>query len=135
MDIPSNFWMVHRSEKFHSPSRRAVLSRSRSSFYRDADVDTHPANTNRIQSGNAATPTVGATGGHRDWRCADYRSGRKYLRFSARERFEVRDESEHALRGRLDYDLFLVRDLESLRVRGGRIENRFGAKRVPVPFQ
>ena len=36
---------------------------------------------------------------------------------------------------RCDYDLFLVRDLESLRVRGGGDEDRFGANRVPVPFQ
>ncbi len=49
MDIPSNFWMVHRSEKPHSPSGRTVLSGGRLSFYRDADVDTHSANTGPIK--------------------------------------------------------------------------------------
>ena len=39
------------------------------------------------------------------------------------------------MRGRLDCDLFLVRDVESLRVRSGRDEDRFAANRVPVPFQ
>ena len=79
MVIPSNFWMVHRSEKSHSPSRRTVLSGSRFSFYRDADVDTHSANTGPITRDHAAERAVGATRDHRDWRCADYRSGRKYL--------------------------------------------------------
>ena len=63
----------------HSPSRRTVLSGSRFSFYCDADVDTHPANTAPITSGHAAERAVSATRDHRDWRCADYRSGRKYL--------------------------------------------------------
>src|SRR5207249_3838168 len=79
MVIPSNFWMVHRSEKSHSPSRRAVLSRSRSSFYCDADVDAHQADTTPITSGHPAERAIGATGSHRDWRCAAYRSGRKCL--------------------------------------------------------
>ena len=79
MVIPSNFWMVHRSEKSRSPSRRTVLSRRRFSFYCDADVDTHRANTAPITSGHAAERAVGATRDHRDWRCADYRSRRKYL--------------------------------------------------------
>jgi hypothetical protein len=79
MVIPSNFWMVHRSEKSHSPSGRTVLSGSRFSFYCDADVDTHQANTAPITSGDAAERAIGATRDYRDWRCADYRSGRKYL--------------------------------------------------------
>ena len=41
-------------------------------------------------------------------------------------------ESEHALRGRCDYDLFLVFDLESLRVRGDGNKRRFGASGLPV---
>src|SRR5213078_1771210 len=52
-----------------------------------------------------------------------------------RKMFEVHDESEHALRGRLDGDLFLVRPLESLRVRGSGDEDPLGANRMPVPFQ
>src|SRR3954451_23948470 len=52
MVIPSNFWMVHRSKASLSPSRRTVLSGSRFSFYRDADVDTHQANTAAIRSGH-----------------------------------------------------------------------------------
>jgi len=79
MVIPSNFWMVHRSEKSHSPSRRTVLSGSRFSFYCDADVDAHQANTAPITNGHAAERAVSATRDHRDWRCADCRSGRKYL--------------------------------------------------------
>ena len=38
------------------------------------------------------------------------------------------------MRGRLDCDLFLACDLESLRIRCGGDEGRFGANRVPVPF-
>src|SRR5438094_880654 len=79
MGISSNFWMVHRSEKSHSPSRRAVLSGSRFSFYCDADVDTHQANATRPTSRRVAERTLGATGSHRDWRCADYSGGRKHL--------------------------------------------------------
>ncbi len=45
MVVSSDFWMVHRSEKSNSPSWRAVLSGSRISFYRDANVDTHRART------------------------------------------------------------------------------------------
>ncbi len=155
MGIPSNFWMVHRSEKFHSPSRRAVLSRSRSSFYRDADVDTHQANTIRFTSRHAAERAVGTTGGHRDWRCADYRRGRKCLsdrasgsiwsavtchRFqsadvSVHSKADIEHESEYALGGRRDCSLFLDRDLQSLRVRGACSKNRIGASRVPVSFQ
>jgi len=39
------------------------------------------------------------------------------------------------MRGRLNCDLFLVRDLESLRVCCARDKDGFGASRVPVPFQ
>ena len=44
-------------------------------------------------------------------------------------------ESEHALRGRCDCDLFLDCDLESLRIRRGRNGSRQGANRMPIPFQ
>ena len=39
------------------------------------------------------------------------------------------------MRGRLDGDLFLVRDLQSLRIRGSGDEDPFGTNGVPVPFQ
>ena len=44
-------------------------------------------------------------------------------------------ESEHALRGRCDYDLFLDCDLEPLRVRGDGNKRRFGPTDLPVSFQ
>ena len=44
-------------------------------------------------------------------------------------------ESEHALRGRCDCDLFLDCDLEPLRVRGDGNKRRFGASGLPVSFQ
>src|SRR5438067_3407368 len=40
-----------------------------------------------------------------------------------------------ALHGGCDCDLFLVRDLESLRVRGSGDQDPLGANRMPVPFQ
>ena len=44
-------------------------------------------------------------------------------------------ESEHALPDRCDYDLFLVFNLESLRVRSDGDEKRFAASGLPVSFQ
>ena len=44
-------------------------------------------------------------------------------------------ESEYTLLDRCDYDLFLVVDLESLRVRSHGDENRFDASHLPVSFQ
>ena len=44
-------------------------------------------------------------------------------------------ESEHALPDRCDYDLFLVFDLESLRIRSDGDEKRFDASRLPISFQ
>ena len=54
---------------------------------------------------------------------------------SAHSKTNTEYESEHALRRRCDYDLFLVFDLESLRVRSNGNKRRFGASRLPISFQ
>ena len=54
---------------------------------------------------------------------------------SAHSKTNSEYESEHALRGRCDYDLFLVFDLESLRVCSDGHKNQFDASRLPVSFQ
>jgi hypothetical protein len=54
---------------------------------------------------------------------------------SAHSKAKPKYESEHALRGCVDGDLFLVRDLESLRICVSDDEDPFGTNRVPVPFQ
>ena len=54
---------------------------------------------------------------------------------SAHSKTNTEYESEHALRGRCDHDLFLVFDLEPLRVRGDGQKNQFGASRLPISFQ
>ena len=53
--IPSNFWVVHRSEESQFSFReRTVLSGSRFSFYCNAHVNTHQANTAAITSGQCS---------------------------------------------------------------------------------
>jgi len=54
---------------------------------------------------------------------------------SAHSKTNTRYESEHALRRRCDYDLFLDCDLESLRVRSDGQKNQFDASRLPVSLQ
>jgi hypothetical protein len=54
---------------------------------------------------------------------------------SAHSKTNTEYESEHALRGCCGYDLFLVFDLESLRVRSDGQKNQFDATRLPVSFQ
>ena len=54
---------------------------------------------------------------------------------SAHSKADTEHESEHALPDRCDYDLFLVFNLESLRVRSDGQKNQFDASRLPVSFQ
>ena len=54
---------------------------------------------------------------------------------SAHSKADTEHESEHALPGRCDYDLFLVFNLESLRIRGDGDEKRFAASGLPISFQ
>ena len=54
---------------------------------------------------------------------------------SAHSKANTEHESEYALCGSCDCDLFLDCDLEPLRVRGDGDEKRFGAIDLPVSFQ
>ena len=54
---------------------------------------------------------------------------------SGHSKADTEYESEYALPDRCDYDLFLVFDLEPLRVRGDGDEKRFDASRLPISFQ